>query len=169
MANVIFLASATCTADPWAHWIRIFTSAIATFALTVFFIFIHAHWWNCDHGFGLWLLLSWALFQWHATTVTVSDMIFPASATRDADSWADRIRFFTSAITAIALTVFFILTSADWGHHGHGFRSRNAASFRLDTNAVFIFQVAGFTETPNNTLPGTDIRTFRVGACWSAS
>lgn len=91
-----------------------------------------------------------------------------ASATRNADTWANRVRVFAGSIASFALTVFFTVATHLW-LDGHGFDGWHAASFRTDADAVFIFQKSGFAEATDDTLEGTHGGWLRIGAIWYAS
>jgi hypothetical protein len=108
-----FCACTTRATDSWTDWIWFVASAIASFAGTIFFIHAKAHRQN-DVFWSLLLLLDQALFDVHTTTVSISNVIFFACATWDANASAHRILIITSTITAFALTEFFIITIASW-------------------------------------------------------
>jgi len=86
-----------------------------------------------------------------------------ASATRNADTWANRVRVFAGSIASFALTVFFTVATHLW-LDGHGFDGWHAASFRTDADAVFIFQKSGFAEATDDAIASADRARMWVGA-----
>lgn len=90
-------------------------------------------------------------------------MSFFARATRDANARADRVRLVASAIAALALTEFFVLT-AHSDRHRIGVLSIGTALFGWDANAVLVLQVAGFAETADHALLGAHGSRMRIGA-----
>jgi hypothetical protein len=74
-----------------------------------------------------------------------------ASAARNADTWADGVGVFAGSIASFALTEFFVISTYLW-LHGHGFDGWHAASFRLNADAIFIFQESRFAETTDDAI-----------------
>lgn len=93
-----------------------------------------------------------AHLHFHAfATFHVADVAVFACATRYADTWANWVLVVAGAIATFAHTIFFIVTSANWGFHGwhHGVVWRiseehvvdwNLAFFNWDANALFVLQ-----------------------------
>lgn len=153
-AEESLFASASGFADTWAQWVGVFAGTIATFALTVFFVFLALfHWWEHHERFRL--NLSGAFTSGNAFTGIISEMAFFAGATRNADTWAQWVGFLARSIASFALTVFFII-AAHLGCHGGSFGSWHAASFRMDAHTVFVFQESGFAEATDNALHSAD-------------
>jgi len=95
-------------------------------------------------------------------------MTFFANASGNADTWADRIGVLARAIASFALTVFFVIT-AHRGLHGHSFGSWHAASFRMNADAIFVFQESGFAEATDDAIASADRARMWVGAGSRAS
>jgi hypothetical protein len=111
----------------------------------------------------LWLNLSRAFAGLNAFAGIVTEMTFFARAAGNADTWADGVRVLARAIASFALTVFFIV-AAHWGLHGHGFGSRHAASFRMNADAIFVFQESGFAEATDDAIASADRARVWIGA-----
>jgi len=106
-----FFASAAGNADTGAQWVGILAGTIASFASTVFFIFLTLldRWEHHRFWFRNW----WAFAFGNAFSVVVfSEITFFASATSDADTRAQGVGVLAGSIASFALTVFFIFTSA---------------------------------------------------------
>jgi len=100
------------------------------------------------HGF------DWGrAFAGHDAFAVIADVSFFASAAGDADAGADRVGLLARAIATFALTVFFVV-AAHLGWHRHGFGSGYATGFRVNANAVFVFQEAGLAKAADNALEG---------------
>jgi hypothetical protein len=161
-AEKSLFASASRFADTWAHGVGVLAGTIATFALTVFFVFLALfHWWHHHESFRL--NLSGAFTGGNAFTGIITEMTFFAGATSDADTWAQGVGVLAGSIASFALTVFFII-AAHFGCHGSGFGSWHAARFRLNAHTVFVFQESGFAEATDDAVAGADWARVRVGA-----
>jgi hypothetical protein len=156
------LASASGSADTWAHGVGVLAGTIATFALTVFFVFLALlNWWEHHQRFRL--NFRWAFNLSNTFSGVITEMTFFAGAARDADTWAQGIWDLACSIASFALTVFFIIT-AHFGCHGRGFGSWHAASFRMDAYTIFVFQESGFAEATDDAVLGANRARMRVGA-----
>jgi len=160
-------ASAARNADTWADRIRVLAGSIASFALTVFFIFLALldRW---EHHERLRLELSRAFTGFNAFTGIVTEMTLFAGAAGNADTWADRVGVLARTIASFALTVFFVIATHR-GLHGHSFGGRYAASFRMNADAVFVFQESGFAEATNDAIASADRARVGIGAGGRAS
>jgi hypothetical protein len=149
-------------ADTWADGVGVLASSIASFALTEFFIFFALldRW---EHHEWLWLNLSRTFTGLNAFTGIVTEMTFFAGASGNADTWANGVGVFAGSIASFALAVFFVV-AAHWGLHGHGFGSRHAASFRMNADAIFVFQESGFAEATDDAIASADRARMWIGA-----
>jgi len=99
-------------------------------------------------------------------------MSFFASATRNADTWAQWIGVLASSIASFALTEFFVV-SALLRLDGHGIFGFDAAVFRLNAHALFVFQETRFAKATDDAIASADRARMRVfarsWACGSAS
>jgi hypothetical protein len=158
-------ASASSFADTWAQWIGVFARAIATFALTVFFVDVAGGIRGEHHDVIDRVNLGRAFEDGNAFSTSVfTEMTFFASAAGDADTWADGVGFLARSIASFALTEFFVLTAHFLVLHGHDFGGRHAAIFRLNADAVFVFQEPGFAEATDDAIAGAFGARVRVGA-----
>ena len=122
-AEMSFLAGATGDTDARADGIGFITGAVASFALTVFFIFL-ASVWHKRHGRCGW---DTALFRWNAHALFVLQVAGFAEATNDALQSACWAWLWISAGWSAGRSatqedfVFFALTQFWWvseEHHG---------------------------------------------------
>jgi len=163
-------ASAAGFADTWAQGVRVLAGAIATFALTEFFVFFA--FFDRFGGHQRFRFHLWRAFDGldAFSVVVFSEITLFASAAGNADTWAHGVGFRASSIASFALTVFFVFTIAHLSRHGrHGFGGWHAASFRMNADAVFVFQESGFAEATDDAVAGADRAGVRVGARGRAS
>jgi len=155
-------ASASWFADTRAQGVGIFARTIATFALTEFFIFLALldRW---EHHERFWLDLSSTFTGLNAFTSVITEMTLFASATGNADTRANRVGVFAGSIASFALTIFFAVAT-HLGLNGHGFDGRHAASFRMNADAVFVFQKSGFAEATDDAIASADRARVWIGA-----
>jgi len=161
-------AGATWFADTWAQWIGVLARSIATFAFTEFFVVTALlDWWKHHERFWLRNRFSVAFARVDASASFATEMTFFASTAGDADTWAQWIRILARSIATFALTEFLVVT-ADLRRDRHGFGSWHAAVFRLDADALFVFQETRFAEATDDALFSADWRRIGIGAGWSA-
>lgn len=154
-------------ANTWAQWIGIFARAIATSAFLIDFIFLALlDWWEHHQQFRL--NLSRAFTGLDAFSIIITEMTLFAGATGNADTRAQGVGILASTIASFALTIFFVIT-ANLRDDGQSFFSRNAARFRLNADAVFVFQESGFAEATDDAVAGAFRARVRVGAGGRAS
>jgi hypothetical protein len=155
-------ASASRFADTWAQWVWVLAGAIATLALTVFFIgFALLDRWEHHERFRL--DLSRALAGLNAFTSLISEMTFLASAARDADTWAQGVGVLARSIASFALTEYFVIAT-HLRCNGDDLGSWHAASFRMNAHTVFVFQESGFAKATDDAIASADRARVRVGA-----
>lgn len=141
------------------------TRTIATFALTVFFVgFAFFDRWEHHER----LNLSRAFAGFNTFSIFVTEKTFLASATGHADTRAQRVGVFASTIASFALTIFFVI-AANLSLDGKSFGGRYAASFRMNADAVFIFQKSGFAEATDDAIASADRARMGIGARCRAS
>lgn len=87
-----------------------------------------------------------------------------ASASLDTDAWADWVVVCAGGIATLALTEFFVFTSAYWILHGW-----NTTFFGWNTFAVLLLQESWFAEASDDALLGANWAWMWVGAGWSTS
>jgi hypothetical protein len=149
-----FFASASCFAYTWAQWIGILARAIATFALTVFFVGI-ALFDRWEHHERFWLDLGRAFAGFNAFSIIVTEMTFFASASGFADTWAQGVGVFAGTIASFAFTVFFVdFAFRDWWEHHERFRldlSRAFTGFNafsgIGSEMTFFASASGHADT----------------------
>jgi hypothetical protein len=106
--------------------------------------------WLGEGGWGL------ALFFGDAFAVGASsEMSLLACTTRDADAWAQWVRFIAGAITAFALTVFFVVTT----HLGVALVGWYAQAFA-------VLQVSWLAEATSDALESADGAWIGLGTGW---
>jgi hypothetical protein len=112
ISEISLQASASRSADTRAQGVGVFARAIATFALTEFFIFL-----TLLERF--WLNFGGAFAGLNAFTGIITEKALFAGTARNADTWADGVGVFAGTIASFALTVFFaFLALLDrWEHH----------------------------------------------------
>jgi hypothetical protein len=112
-----FFASASCFAYTRAQWIGILARAIATFALTEFFVGIACfHRWEHHERFGL--DLGGTFTGFNAFSIIVAEMTFFAGASGFADTWAQGVGVLAGTIASFAFAVYFVdFAFRDWWEH----------------------------------------------------
>lgn len=101
ISEMTFFASASWFADTWAQGIGVFAGAIASFALTEFFVFFaFLNRWEQHERF--WLNLSRAFAGGNAFSVIISEITFFASASLFADTWTQGVGVFAGTVTTFA-------------------------------------------------------------------
>jgi len=165
-----FFASAARNADTWAQGVGVFARSIASFALTVFFIFT-THLSCHGHGFGSWHAAS---FRMNAHAVFIFQESGFAKATDDAIASADRARVRVGArgrasgSTSEENFVFFALRNFWWiSEELHSFGG--IALFGFDADTASISQKTFFAEASDNALFGANWAWIWVGAGRGAS
>lgn len=169
-SEMSFLASAARNADTRAQGVGIFAGAIASFALTIFFV-ITTYFRLHGHGFGGWNAAS---FRWDAHAVVGFQESFFAEATDDTILGTDRARMGVGAggrargSTSKENFVFFAVGKFWWiSEHLHGFVG---IAFGLGhANAAIISQMTFFAEASDDAVLGTNWARFRIRAGRSAS
>jgi len=121
-----------------------------------------------EHHEHFWLNLSNAFTGLNAFTGIITEKSLFASAAGNADTRAQRVGIFAGSIASFALTIFFVI-AAHLGLNGHGFDGRHAASFRMNADAVFIFQKSGFAEATDDAIASADRARMGIGAGGRAS
>jgi len=161
-SEMSLFACATGLADAWAQWIWVLAGAIATFALTEFFV-LFAFGDRGRHNDRQRFDLGRAFAGHNAETVFRSEMSFLASATRNADAWAQWIGVLARSIATFALTEFFVV-SALLSLNGHSIFGFDAAVFRLNAHALVVFQETRFAKAADDAVASADRARVRVGA-----
>lgn len=143
-----FLAEAPDDAVPGADgaWMWIGAGGRACSAAGVEDFILWALWLG-EGGWGLALFFGDALAMG-----TSSEMSLLACATRDADEWANWVGFIAGAVTALALTVFFIVTA----HLDFALVGWHAQAFA-------VLQVSWLAEATNDALESADWAWIGVG------
>lgn len=162
---MILFASAARNADTWAHWVGVFASTIASFALTVFFI-ITTDLRSDRHGFGSWNAAS---FRMNAHTIFVFQESGFAEATDDAVESADRARVrvgaggWASGSTTEEDFIFFALRNFWWkSEELHSFSGIALGGWHAD--ATSISQMTFFAEASDDAVLGANWAWMGVGA-----
>jgi len=110
------------------------------------------------------LNLSRAFSGLNAVTFIVPEVSLFAGAAGNANSWANRVRIFASAVASFALEVFFVV-AAHLSEHWSSFNGSWYAAFqRLNAQALIVFQKARFAEATNDAVASADWTRVRVGA-----
>jgi hypothetical protein len=169
-AEMSFLAGATGDTDARADGIGFITGAIASFALTVFFIFF-AHVWHKWHGRGGW---DTALFRWNAHALFVLQVAGFAEATNDAllcacwawlwisAGWSAGRSATQEDFVFIALAQFWWISEEHSVFLGVAFVSRY-------TNALRVSQMSLLAEASDDAVLGAHWAWVGIGAVWCAS
>jgi len=90
-------------------------------------------------------------------------MSFFAGASGNADTGAQGVGVLARSIASFALTIFFIVT-AHLSLHRHDFCCGYAAVFRVDADAVFVFQETRFAKAADDAVASADRARMGVGA-----
>jgi len=107
IAEQSLLASASRFADTRAQWVGVLAGAVASFALTEFFVFLaFLDWWEHHERFRL--DLSRAFAGLDALTSFITEKTLFASAARNADTRAQGIGVLAGTVASFALTEFFV-------------------------------------------------------------
>jgi len=155
VAEMTLFASAAWDADARADWVGVLAGTIATFALTVFFVFFALHfWWVGEEH--VWLFNSLAFAGLNAETETVSQKSFLAEASDDTVLGADRAWVGVGASGCAGRTAWiehFVIRAL---RSGLGFlewqtRHMGVAFLRAHAIATGVLHEAFCTETASHT------------------